>query len=168
MGVKNLKILKTILCVKICREKREHYKMKGKKSVIFILFFALKLRQNHNKQLLWVNFTNILWATFLYKSYMCSFFIQWNSVIMNSVVNEHSVMGTNFWCKLVNLLHKLTRLKRTAVITNNMSGPELFVITEFDCIWSLAMCFLGTRKLLKKVLLKYWWNWMKITKTLLS
>jgi hypothetical protein len=44
--------------------------------------------------------------------------IQWNSVITNSVVNEQSVTTSKILSTIVFLLHKVTRLKRSPVITN--------------------------------------------------
>ena len=37
-----------------------------------------------------------------------------------------------FWFQMTNLLHKSTRLLRTPVITNELAGPELLVITEIE------------------------------------
>jgi hypothetical protein len=70
-----------------------------------------------------------------------------NSVITNSVFKEHSVI-TNSVLKGHSVITNLV-LKEHSVITNKllskivhfstiMAGPELFVITEFDC--SLLKC----------------------------
>ncbi len=64
--------------------------------------------------------------------------LQWNSVVTNSVVNEHSAITNSVVNKHLVITNRFLgqighfRTQINPLITNKMAGSELFVITEFS------------------------------------
>jgi len=63
------------------------------------------------------------------------FVIQWNSVITNSIIMNIPLKRTKISVPNDDSAHKSTRIQRIPVVMNKLAGPELFVITEFHCIY---------------------------------
>ncbi len=81
--------------------------------------------------------------------------LQWNSVITNTAVNEHSLITDRFSGQMG---HFSTLINP---VIKKKNDPELYVITEFDCIiqslkfavWCVFQPFYGSRH---QICLKKW------------